>query len=546
MKQEVFHTGWIMEDTDLMPTVEDWRLVHNYFTNKGRSLPVLLSIDGDYHLRNYFQRSAVLRLVTSALGAHIASPKLPEQVSLSYYRRARKAVFATMSQEPQVETVQALFFLYLFAVWKGQPVIGRAFLKSGLEMIVALRLHIDPDDSTWLYSLNLSAREKEDRRRAFWASYKMYHWERSVSTDTFSFKISDGRMKPPSEVYDPQLIFSNCGYTKTESDLFEFLGDIKRIYALPPKSINELFWSDVALEMNERLLKLYGSIPNDTLLITESPQSMNQSDIDRFVQQLSIVSVQDVAFVFCINLHLFASFSILLRPKLYLSSLSCCNPRFLSTEKKMIIESAIKGSLDAANRIASLTSFFSGIANGKIQIPVHRGLEFFFRPMFVHVYPVFDAMIVFWLIKCRMDPAWMYVVGDEFGWDAVKKRVDGLMLFVGRLKSNQLMSGAEAGAMLPLYQCMEAMLREMEEMEGATSLKVGRATTTESDWDELVLGMNVISLDDVEKSCSREQFEIKEPQALLGLLGFQVGGGGGMRWRGRSEESWRLFWKLRC
>ncbi|ORY27858.1 hypothetical protein BCR33DRAFT_601646 [Rhizoclosmatium globosum] len=50
-----------MEDPDLMPTREDWDLVYRYCTKNGTCRPLMVAMDGEYHVSHYFGQSAVLR-----------------------------------------------------------------------------------------------------------------------------------------------------------------------------------------------------------------------------------------------------------------------------------------------------------------------------------------------------------------------------------------------------------------------------------------------------------------------------------------------------
>ncbi|ORY39143.1 hypothetical protein BCR33DRAFT_720381 [Rhizoclosmatium globosum] len=57
----------------------------------------------------------------------------------------------------------------------------------------------------------------------------------------------------------------------------------------------------------------------------------------------------------------------------------------------------------------------------------------------------------------------------------------------------------------------------------------------------LELGLKVMSLGK-DNNFTQDEAITTEPLAFMGLLGTQVSDG--IRWKGRSEESWRLFWKL--
>ncbi|KAJ3061275.1 hypothetical protein HDU99_005611, partial [Rhizoclosmatium hyalinum] len=69
-------------------------------------------------------------------------------------------------------------------------------------MCVELRLNTDPDDSPWLYALNLSPRQKEERRRVCWSVVVRYAWNMALLNDEMSFDIDCSNLKAPSAVYD--------------------------------------------------------------------------------------------------------------------------------------------------------------------------------------------------------------------------------------------------------------------------------------------------------------------------------------------------------
>ncbi|KAJ3277625.1 hypothetical protein HDU79_002349 [Rhizoclosmatium sp. JEL0117] len=87
---------------------------------------------------------------------------------------------------------------------------------------------------------------------------------------------------------------------------------------------------------------------------------------------------------------------------------------------------------------------------------------------------------------------------------------------------SELKRGVQAGAMLPLTQCMEAMMREMESVECGGRREPSPLNNEGSPDFEEIVGMNMVSL--TEFDGVQERYETKEPQALIGLLGFQVGG----------------------
>ncbi|KAI9343998.1 hypothetical protein BDR26DRAFT_225004 [Obelidium mucronatum] len=188
------NNDWSIQDPELIPTTNDWILVYSFFTANERSGQIRMSIDVRNFINNFYHEPPALRLTLCAIAAHYSKSPLPESVSLSYYQRARKALFRA-ADHPSVKTAQAFYWIFCFAYWKGQPEIGRPFFKAALGMILGLKLNIDPDDSSWLLPLNLTASEKEERRRLFWGCYyilKEYVW-RNASNPYFYLKGETSR-----------------------------------------------------------------------------------------------------------------------------------------------------------------------------------------------------------------------------------------------------------------------------------------------------------------------------------------------------------------
>ncbi|KAI9324987.1 hypothetical protein BDR26DRAFT_880215 [Obelidium mucronatum] len=516
--------NWCLEDPDLMPTFDDWLLVQRVNTSNGTRRPLCFSYDGAQFLDSFFHQPAAWRLIHCATCAYESG--LPEDIQLSYFRRARKAVLQAMCEKPTYQTVQTFYFITLFAAWKGQPEAGRPFLKAALDLVISLRLDIDPDDSPWLFNLNLSPREKEDRRRAFWSTFWHLKFEQAVSSDAIHVSIDSSRIKPPGAVHEPYTIFEALPQTKWVCDVYSLISAIKSHYSSAPKSIDFVLASDAVNSLHARFLHLQSAIPIQTFLIPESPQSITSTDRARFQAQLHTQSPGEQLDMLYFNVEFLSSQCVLYRPRLYLSGLNSCNPMYLHESSQYIIANAIQQCLDNAFRIANLLDYIL-----EADSYTHTG-----------VYPFFEAMTVFWFIWCRMNRVWWTLLSSKrIEWPLMQSIIVKVVGFVRKVNDHE---GTKTGTTAPILKCLEAMLNEMEDIErGAGKGNVVDSPESDEVVEEVVLGMKIVSLDDASGAHdNRGQYRTKEPHCYLGLLGMDVGGR--VRWKGPTEQSWKLFWKL--
>ncbi|ORY47076.1 hypothetical protein BCR33DRAFT_849065 [Rhizoclosmatium globosum] len=510
----------VVEDRDLMPTIEDFAMVHRFYTNDGTKHPVFFSHDGDWFLASFFNLNPLLRLSVCALVA--CRSNISELAALSYYKRARKALIRAAADPPCLQTVQALFNIHLFAEWKGQPVIGRQFLKASLDMILQLQLHIDPDDSEWLLFSFLTPRQKEERRRAFWASYWFYKSEYAVSLEAINTPLTSEFIKPPSAIMiNTTMIFETCN-TSYLCDLCDLLGTIKREYSLPPRTLDSFILPRTGLSLATLLIKVHSRIPPESLLIASSPTHLTAADKSRFLHQTTHSSLCPYH-TYMLTLYTLSTLSTLHRPLLLLTTLQAFHPLLLSRETTSLITSAVTQCIESAHRIATLTTFAPD------HIPPKPSDEL---GKMQSVYPCFEALFVLWFTSCRMPSVWWDITGIST-WKDKRGVSDGVLSMLENVRQigKESTGDASVGSVYPLLRCMEAMVDEMQGNIG----EVVESPPRHSE-DELVLGMTVMSLGESDG----DHFE-EEPWSFLGLLGMEVGG---IRWKGRTEESWRLFWKL--
>ncbi|KAI9343985.1 kinase-like domain-containing protein [Obelidium mucronatum] len=530
-------TDWAVEDPDLMPTTDDWFLLHRFFTYDERAVQVTLSTDAHNTLETFYQQPAHVRLTLCSIAAHF-DPTVSEKVALSYYSRARKAVFRALDK-PSVKVVHTLYWINSFATWNGQPAIGSSFLATAIDMIIFLKLYIDPDDSPWLNHLNLSEAEREDRRRAFWSCFYFLKVQQSLSGDAIQIKLRSDLLKPPRPVTEPYLAFISFDSFAPVCSMYDLLSAIRKHHSIIPTSLHDILGSESVVHLNIRLLNVHAKIPIQYLLVAESPITLTESDSTRFASQFSVLPDYEFRFVLCMNLNAMASISLLNRPKMYLSGFA--PPTRFTPHTQGMISTAINQSLESAHRICCFLQYLvettatSQVEEGKKHQDHHE-----WNILIMH--PLFEAMIVFWFVYCRMDLGWwdlppLVVMRDAVPKELLRDRLEQLVKCVRNVSINLI------GMKDPIAQCMEAMLKEFDFVEANGRSSV---VTSGRDIEELVLGMNVVSLGG---GCSGDDDAgvesitpvTQEAWAFLGLLGLEVAGG--IRWKAAYEDGWRAFWR---
>ncbi|KAJ3285035.1 hypothetical protein HDU79_007633 [Rhizoclosmatium sp. JEL0117] len=515
------YADWRMEDPDLMPTIEDFMLAWSLSTANGTRPPVWFGMDGDYFLRTFFVQPSYLRFALCAIAAHVHNPPLPEAVSFSLFQRARKAILRMAGCKPCVDMVKAYGYLVLFAIHKGQPAVGQNFLKLGLDVIRDLRLDVDPDDSPWLFHLNLTPRQKEDRRRAFWGLYGNYMADLGYNPDpSFECDISGDNVKPPGEVFDlGRPIFEDSVALKWVWKLSEILHRNRKSLLKPPQSLLKILDLDTSHGLIENV-QIIISQCKYLLLYSSSPLEITYEDAERFKVQLANVSVRFLFHTYALNFLTLSCLSALHRPKLYTTSLKSCNPRFLSLKQHESILSATNQCLECAHRLTNI--FF----HTHEECMTYVGFSIFTQL----IYNLFEACIICWFASCRMTVAWRALMNPAFvERERLLAMAKKLTEFMQRVVE---VEGTKSGSTIVILRCMQAMVREMFIYRSGVVIE---DSESRSGIDGLELRMTVMSL-------VGDDFETieKEPYAYLGLLGLEVAGG--VRWKGKYEPEWRIFW----
>ncbi|KAJ3283644.1 hypothetical protein HDU79_008879 [Rhizoclosmatium sp. JEL0117] len=490
-----------IEDIDLIPTYNDWLICYeNYLLDRTGFV-----VDFERVVREFTSLSPALRLVMCLVGTGMCRNPYPEQIQYSYYKRAIKAL-NRYGTGASLELILAYYYLHIFSISKGQPAVGRRFLAAALCMIRELKLDIDPDDSPWLS--HLTSRQKEERRRAFWGCFKYYATEKAIAPNSVDMKLNSDRIKGPGQDPASIIYFKKSDYTKWISKICYFIGVVKQAYSVPPTKVQDLIASEASLALNSKGIDLYTTFSTDVVLLSERAETLTCEDITRFRVQLAWEHPGDC--YDCTGYYL-ASISILYRPQLFITMLKGYSPTLICRQTLSIILNAIHRCLESAHRITKISEYMK---------------ETKVFPIGYFSFAVFEAAIVFWFVACRMRHEWRELIPAVLLVD--KQRALYIIERFVEIVAAELKYVGEADTVyLPQVQCMRAMVKELKD------------DMDDEEVEELELGMTVMSLGG---SWEKRESVVEDPYGFLGLLGLSVGRG--VRWRGRTEESWRLFWKL--
>ncbi|KAJ3294061.1 hypothetical protein HDU79_011498 [Rhizoclosmatium sp. JEL0117] len=498
---------WDMEDPDLMPTLNDWILCHRMMTDDGKTSPISGEYDAEAFLFEFYQLPPVLRLTRCAIAA---TYHLTQTEAFEYYRRARKA-FSKAGSEPSVELIRAYIAVNGFAMnMLGQPLVGLQFLKLAVTMIRDIKLYIDPDDSPWLDYLNLTERQKEDRRRAFWQVYTYYVWHQTICNDSdyIEIELSCDRIKGPNPSF---TMFRPNPTRKDYCAALGLIAKIKRLNSIPPPSITELVTSSSIVDFESQLISMQASVPDEMKLWAENPTTITAEEEAEFVKK-SLATNDKLC---SSNMVAQTAISLLYRPIMFLSSLKQLHPLLLSPTEQQIVSNSIYRCLSSALRISNLFSLARKHNAGPDPFEILDTTEC-----------LFECFVVIWFTICRMGSGWAGVVAPlipDFG--SLRAQLADIVEF---MREN------DSGYNSPTLVSIVAMLQEIDRVRsGQSSLNLSDEVSG------LEVGMQVMSIG---ADFGDPAEEIVAPYAFLGLLGLDVDGG--VRWKGRSEESWRLFWKL--
>ncbi|ORY37981.1 hypothetical protein BCR33DRAFT_741970 [Rhizoclosmatium globosum] len=484
--------NWELQDPDLMPSLKDWNLCHRFLTKDYKlPIPMTFSHDAEMFLVNFFSLPPVL--IKCAVFARVY---LLQEEALKYYKRARKA-FLKIGFHPSLQDFDASTHVAHFAYTQGQPVIGMQFLAAGLAMLRKLKLHIDPDDSPWLLHMNFTERQKEDRRRAFWIWYSIFYVHQALCNDENFIECNDiscDKIKAPAQVYDPYPIFAPMPTLQSECKVLELFVKIKRRLMIPPTNVHALLSDSSVLFFERTLQSIQSAVPNEVRLELQSPDTICRSDEALFINKIAAGEYR-------------------LQNHSYIDP-SC----FYPTSNRSIHSLSPQLTVKQYPPQSVTAKFSKTLRQWNLELkPVNYSIEWYF-----------ECFVVIWFALCKMDQAWWQFTSIQI------HDFSGLRTRLHQSVDELEKESAEGGYFTPILECMNAMLVEIDQV-----LKVGRNPGVDG-MKELELGMRIISIGGVDEDILETR--TTEPYVILGLLGLEVSGG--LRFKGRSEESWRLFWKL--
>ncbi|KAI8613282.1 hypothetical protein BC830DRAFT_488186 [Chytriomyces sp. MP71] len=158
---------WSLIDPDLFPTMEDFMLVKAMFETRGPTHPLLQLFNAHSILDQFYFLAPPLRLALCAKAAHLdfEDLRIPSSLLFSYFRRTRGAIMRVLDV-PSLGTIQALHLLKNLANVTGQSAFAVIIMRHTVDMLLQLRMDVDPDNHSTRCHLPLA--RKEEYRLWFW------------------------------------------------------------------------------------------------------------------------------------------------------------------------------------------------------------------------------------------------------------------------------------------------------------------------------------------------------------------------------------------
>ncbi|KAJ3292414.1 hypothetical protein HDU79_001440 [Rhizoclosmatium sp. JEL0117] len=395
-------------------------------------------------------------------------------------------------------------------------------------MVKELALDVDPDDSADSLVKLMIPREKEERRRIFWSFYEVLTSNAAVSPSYTKLDISGDSVKAPSQVLDPHSVFRSDNVVHHTANIFNLIASIKQAWAATPLSISDVFNMITDSCLRDQFDTVITSIPQQYLLLSETLFSDINIEGPRYLQQIKTSNT----YVTELNLIYHSSISVFHRPVMFLSALPSCHPSKLNPRDREVLATAINKCIESALRILSIFDFicFTLYTAGIDVLPPE---DRWMHRVYTDAYPLFEAVVCLWFASCRMDPAWYTLThfSTEFNSPKLRQRLEWL---VGAYPA------LEVGAVTPIFKAMSLILVDLQHVA-----EVGRDyvfnTSIVDGVEALTLGMRVMAVGVTQED---ESAPVIDPYCYLGLLGMEIGKN--IRWRGQTEDSWRLFWKLKA
>ncbi|KAJ3025492.1 UNVERIFIED_CONTAM: Cell division control protein 48 B [Siphonaria sp. JEL0065] len=172
--------AFIIKDTTTVPspplspsgTYEEWTIVRQYMCMHG---PTLLEfLDSDTLLRRFCVQDVAFRQAILAIAVQhnsgVGGSVDEVGQSLIHYHQSKVAILQIPIAN-SIKNLQTLLFLTRYALAKGQTHEAKSHFQSALKIVLEMQLNIDPDNSPTSVPLNLTEKQKQERRILFWVVY---------------------------------------------------------------------------------------------------------------------------------------------------------------------------------------------------------------------------------------------------------------------------------------------------------------------------------------------------------------------------------------
>ncbi|KAI8613646.1 hypothetical protein BC830DRAFT_461675 [Chytriomyces sp. MP71] len=515
--------GRPLEDPDFMPTVEDFFLVQKYLGSQERIRPEVRNfLHTESIMADYFFIDPPLRLVLCAYAAHSYRQELPAFTVESYIRRARKSLVKFI-HIPSLHMVQALNLLCRLADDSGQPEFSDLIFRVGIDMLIHLKMHIDPDSEFWR-SAHLTECQKEDQRCAFYSCAYWLAIGAALGKPPLPFSLPSNAVKVPKKLLGTPYVHV--------IHVAEAIIDIRSYHSRLVSSPRNLIVSMELLNLNSKLTELLSSINLFWLLMPLPNMSIIQQH-QILYDQLANASIAERGYMLQLTTGYFSAICLLHRPRIYLIAMLQPNSRYLQPPYAAVLESSLRQGVDAAMHMARLWRFL-------LSVTATTGREDLSKmPLFQPAswlwglgVSMFENCILLWFVLSRVPSAWR----DKVSLDAAAalEGIEVMLEFLSMMENNLKIgsmrseSGGTSTILGPIVTCVRAMVLE-------TSGHKGIAAT---EMDYLELGMTVLSLS--EEGYFEPVRTNAHPYAMMGLMGVDVLQK--VRWPGECEDRWRQFW----
>ncbi|KAJ3240109.1 hypothetical protein HDU81_004529 [Chytriomyces hyalinus] len=206
-------------------------------------------------MESYFREPPALRYAFICVCAQVL--QLPKHVCLDYYNRARKAIFRDL--KPAVKSVQALYYVGVFALLNGQVTMAFQVMERAVHMTMLLQLDHAPDELEPL----MPEKDKEDWRRTFWVfNHGLKTMRLDAGPDVYVFTAQG--VKPCRDVgyaLGGPLDENSIGSQIYACEILDVMHEILELVRVPPPTLMDLFDNSKITFYETKLATFYAHVP---------------------------------------------------------------------------------------------------------------------------------------------------------------------------------------------------------------------------------------------------------------------------------------------